>query len=152
LDPILALTGFNKHNYELLAGAAAQAHYVYINKMQNVNGDMSFPAENWGTHLNLVNDENFFNSDPRSDETLWFFLCETGALGDWITLLNHFKMLPFWYFPHFKTHEQRVLYLRKLWREAVLLVKEKWEEIDIIAKALGEHKSLLGDDVLNLLR
>lgn len=152
LDPCEALLGFKRHNFQVLAGAAAQAHYLYTKNLRNLSGFMSFQPENWGIIIEFSKDDKFFEfSEEKLTSGTAFFLNETGATGDWVTLLGHFNKLPYHYFDDFNTHEKRSDYLRTLWLATLEKVREKWDDVNIVAEALKTQKCLSGDEVESLL-
>lgn len=80
-----------------------------------------------------------------------FFLTETGASGDWSTLLQQFKALPYDYFEEFSTHEKRIDYLRQYWDGSLEVLREQWDEVMKVADALRCETELSGDQIESIL-
>jgi hypothetical protein len=152
LDKEEALIGFNRHNFELLAGPAAQAIYCYDNEVRTLNGFMPIQPEIWGILLEFSNDDRFFDFDgKRLSHGMGFFLVENGASGDWKKLLSHFKALPYNHFELTSTPENRVDYLRQYWAEVVAVLRERWDDVVSIAEALKWEESLNGKRIESIL-
>lgn len=151
-DKVEALTGFNRHNCVQLAGPAAQAIYCYDRAEKTLNGYMSIQPEIWGIILEFAKDDCFCDFDERNlTHGMAFFLNETGASGDWMKLLGHFKALPFHYFDEFNTHEKRIDILRQYWNGVLEFLRERWDDVLKVAKALERERELTGKQIESIL-
>lgn len=147
-----AFTGFNRHNFELLAGPAAQAIYCYQHGVKTLNDFMPIQPEIWGILLEFCKDDSFFEFDEgKLTHGMSFFLTETGATGDWKTLLNHFKALPYDYFDELNTHDKRTTYLRQYWGGALKLLGEQWDKVISVSESLKREHELSGEQIESIL-
>ncbi len=152
LDRVEAFTGFNRHNFELLAGPAAQAIYCYEHDVKTLNDFMPIQPEIWGIILEFSKDDSFFELDEgKLTHGMAFFLNETGASGDWKTLLSHFKALPYHYFDELSTHEKRIIYLHQLWNAVLEFLRKRWDEVIKVAEGLERERELSGKQIESIL-
>lgn len=151
-DKMEAFTGFNRHNFKLLAGPAAQAIYCYEQGVKTLNDFMPIQPEIWGIILEFSKDDSFCDFDERKlTHGMAFFLTETGASGDWMRMLGHFKTLPFHYFDELSTHDKRIDYLREYWGGALKLLRERWDEVIKVAEGLKREEELSGEQIESIL-
>lgn len=151
-NKVEALTGFNRHNFKLLAGAAAQAIYCYDHDEKTLIGNMTIQPEDWGNILEFSKDDSFCDFDEsKLTHGMAFFLTETGAGSDWITLLNQFKALPYHYFDVLNTHEKRIEYLHLYWARVLECLRERWIEVVKVAESLERERELTGDEIDSIL-
>jgi hypothetical protein len=147
-----ALTGFNRHNFVQLAGPAAQTIYCYDRDEKTLDGYMSIQPEIWGIILEFSKDDCFCDFDEsKLTNGMAFFLNETGASGDWMKLLGHFKALPFHYFDQLSTHEKRIEFLRQYWIAALKFLRERWDEVLKVAEGLECERELTGEQIESIL-
>lgn len=152
LNKAEAFTGFTRHNFELLAGPAAQAIYCYENDEKTLNAFAPVQPDIWGILLEFSKEDCFCDFDEESlTHGMGFFLNETGASGDWKTILNHFRTLPYHYFEETDTHDKRINYLRALWNGVLELLRKQWDDVIKIAEGLKFHKKLSGAEIEKLL-
>jgi hypothetical protein len=152
LDKVKALTGFNQHNFELLAGAAAQAIYCYEHNVKTLDDFMPLQPEIWGIILEFSKDDSFCEFDEgKLTHGMAFFLNETGATGDWNRLLDNFKALPYHYFDALSTHEKRISYLREYWSRLLELLRRRWDEVIKVAEGLERERELSGEQIESIL-
>ena len=113
---------------------------------------MPIQPEIWGILLEFSQDEAFCEFDERKlTHGMAFFLNETGASGDWQTLLRHLKDLPYHYFDLLRTHENRISYLQHYWGEVLKLLREQWEKVVNVAEALERERELSGEQIESIL-
>ena len=147
-----ALTGFSRHNFELLAGPAAVAIYCYENDVKTLNGFTSIQPDIWGILLEFSRADSFCDfTEENMTHGVGFFITELGASGDWKTILDHFKILPYHYFDEVNTHEKRIIYLRTLWGGVLDLLRRQWDNVITVAEGLKLHKKLSGAEIERLL-
>src|SRR5687768_496431 len=152
LDKEEAFIGFNRHNFKLLAGPAAQAIYCFKHGVKTLEGFMPIQPEIWGIILEFPKDDSFCEFDERKlTNGMAFFLNEMGASSDWKRVLNHFKALPYHYFDELSTHDKRIGYLRQYWGGALELLGERWDKVIKVAEGLEREGELSGDQIESIL-
>jgi len=147
-----ALQEFEKRNFQLMCGPAAQANFLYVNGSTNPDGKKSFAPEEWTNFLSLVENQETFDVNQQMNQNIQHFIAATSAFGDWKEIMSNIATLPYWFAAKTESHEARQKYISELWLESVQFVKLSWQSISALAAELEIKKQLTGSDVERIVK